>query len=223
MTARRTPMREEYESIREEILQWQEYRFLVLGAATALIAGVLAFELKDISEHWVGISAMLVCFVALAEMLSWYAGDDNAKAAAYLVVYYEEAAAEPGKGQGWETRRSLAKKLEVFPQHGLVMTLNLWLVVVYFLLGAVSVLLPFNAAEKGVTPVLLLEHFTLEHFTLEQFMLGVFALVWVYGLILLALPSRADKYLAAWRKVLEEERKRAATKTQALNTRAASE
>lgn len=196
-------MKEEYASIRDEILQWQEYRFLILGATTALIAGVLAFELKDISEHWVGISAMLILFVALAEFVSWYAGDDNVKAAAYLVVFYEEERTAPKEGRGWESRLRRAKENKRFGKHRLVLTLNQWLAVVYLLFGGASMLLPWHAALSR----------NAELPPLEIGILVSCGLVWVAGLYYLLRPSPRDSYEKAWRKLRQEERQHDEKKT----------
>src|SRR5712691_4688052 len=96
-------MREEYSSLRDELLQWQEYRFLVLGFMMALAGAMLGFELREIQHYWFVISTVALFLLAMAGFASWYAGDGNMKIAAYSFVFHEQPSATVESRPGWET------------------------------------------------------------------------------------------------------------------------
>src|SRR5438128_2562329 len=85
------PMEKEYPALRQEIVNWQNYRFVLLSASIALMSGVIGFGLKsqDTSQWWFVSSALLLIYLALAASLTCYAGRGNAKLGAYLSVFYE--------------------------------------------------------------------------------------------------------------------------------------
>jgi len=145
-------MKEEYTTLRQEILYWQNFRFLLLAASIALLSGILGLGFKnaDSGDLWVLSSALLLLFLACAMGLSWYAGRGNAKIGAYLTVFFESAAEQH---HGWEDRQeSFLKHLD--PRHRVLdrWRLSQWLGVIYFLLGSVVVVLPWFVGKQPWPP-----------------------------------------------------------------------
>jgi protein-S-isoprenylcysteine O-methyltransferase Ste14 len=165
--------RDDYQSVRQEILQWQGFRFTLFTASTAVVTGVLGFVLgsseKKNSEQWVEqwwfvISVLLLVFLGCVALLTWFAGSGNVKMGTYIRVFYEEEAAGGGEpSKGWHVRHSdlettsrpnSGKRLGNFQakllEWGDNQRLDRLLAFPYLLLGVASLFLPaFKAYTEG--------------------------------------------------------------------------
>ena len=136
-------MSAEFQAVRSEMLKWQDRRFDLLKHSTGVVTGLLGFKLiveksglaDTTAPVWPLISAILLLYLSAANLLTWYAGVANAKLGMYLKVFHDDQ---------WESRLALLKEKGLDPQH-----LNRWIVVVYLVLGLVSVILPL--ASSGFT------------------------------------------------------------------------
>jgi type IV secretory pathway TrbD component len=181
-------MKEEYASLRQEISEWQNRRFLLVGTSITLVTGILGIGLGVLKDLWIIASSLLLMFLTCAIILSWYAGRANAKISAYLVVFHSTTGSDD-KMSGWESRLIRLKKkpkVDFF-------TLNHVLVAIYTTLGIMSVLIPWLVAGKPTT-------------SLEQIPILVTALLFVGSLILqwkFSYPR--DGYVKHWMDVKKEE------------------
>lgn len=133
-------MTEEYEALRAEMLEWQNRRFTILTVTITLVVGILGLEGVLTGESTLGwwlVASLLWFFLGSSAALTWYAGRANAKAAAYIIVFYE------AKSSGWETRLDVLKKskLDWF-------SLNRMVVLIYFGLAVLSFLVPWTVRES---------------------------------------------------------------------------
>lgn len=97
--------KDEYPTLRAEILQWQSFRFVVLGATTALGTAISAVSN---SHDWLFQVNALLLFVALAALLSFFASRGNVMLGEYLRRFHEPHEGVPELEFytfGWETRR----------------------------------------------------------------------------------------------------------------------
>src|SRR5262249_4637530 len=132
------PVSAEYESIRAEILKWQDRRFDLLKLSISVVTGLLGLKLiLDATGSWPIISSLLLLYLAGANLLTWYAGIANSKLSAYVKVFHE-GQESPSIPMGWETRLAKLKTKGLDPQN-----LNRWIAVVYAVLAIISVVLPY--------------------------------------------------------------------------------
>jgi hypothetical protein len=138
----------ELQSLRAEMLKWQDRRFDLLKHSTGVVTGLLGFKLiaeqsgvvVSAASAWPLISAVLLLYLSAANLLTWYAGIANSKLASYIKVFHEDSHTE-NNAPRWESRLASLKRKGLDPQ-----SLNLWITVVYFVLGLVSVALPLTSA-----------------------------------------------------------------------------
>jgi len=143
-------MNDEYKALRDEIIKWQDRRFDVLQFSISLVTALLGLKLvvdnPSINEVWPLISIVLLLYLCTANLLTWYAGDANARLAAYLQVFHETPAAA-ASGFRWETRlqkftdNKKANKLNV----------NTYIAGIYGVLGSASVVIPGFPAEYSLS------------------------------------------------------------------------
>jgi hypothetical protein len=135
------------------MLKWQDRRFDLLKHSTSVVTGLLGFKLiaersgiaESTASVWPLISAVLLLYLSAANLLTWYAGIANSKLAAYIKVFHKGSGDESDSPR-WESRLAILKKKGLDPQ-----SLNLWITVVYLVLGLVSIALPF-ASSGFATP-----------------------------------------------------------------------
>ena len=189
-------MNPEYEALRSEMLKWQDRRFDLLKLSISVVTGLLGFKLIvekfDASSSggtlWPLISAVLLLYLAGANLLTWYAGVANSKPAAYVKIFHEAKELTPHPMR-WEGRLQWLISNGLNPH-----SLNCWIAVVYVVLGVVSVVLPYAAADFAPPGA------------------------WLYGLVICAVPFLITVVLVAgysyprddfekhWRKLQEEEK-----------------
>ena len=128
-------MAAEYESLRQEILAWQNRRFMILTASITLVSAILGLDAVqeiNVEVEWPVITSLLWFFLGSTTALTWYGGRANAKIAAYLLVFHE-------KEGGWESRLKDLKisKLDWF-------NLNRMVFLIYVGLGILSLVIPWS-------------------------------------------------------------------------------
>lgn len=174
-------MNTEYESLRKEIIAWQERRFTILAGSVALVTGILGLKVIGESkpfENWAWASALLLVILASACALTWYAGRASAKIAAYLIVFHES---QPDPLGAWETRLQVLKD-----SRRDCWNLNRLIILVYLGLALLAVLAPLlSHREYHLVP--------LDYVTLVVAG-GLFAL----AMVLLVLKSPKEHYKKLW-------------------------
>lgn len=143
--------KEDYQSTRAEILQWQTARFTLITVSSALIVAILGIAIKDGSvqpEYYWAVSSLLLSFLLVAVLLTWYAGVANMKLGSYVAVFYEE------KGKGWHKRQEAVTEGSKIRADKL--RLDLLLSPFYILLGLASLSLSLlNPRNLTLIPLLL--------------------------------------------------------------------
>jgi hypothetical protein len=144
-------------------------------------------------------SGLLLLFLTGAVLLSWYAGRGNAKISAYLTVFHEKKLDNNQTlREGWEDRLGrFSEKLKCFDK----LTLSHWLGAIYFLLGGVSVVLPWLAGAQHFPP-------SKDYFVHA----GIPAAVFLFVLILLVCSSPRTSYIKRWEDVETDEKRPTAPK-----------
>jgi hypothetical protein len=195
--------KEEYQSVRAEILQWQQFRILLATASATIVTAGLTLGLANLEQFgnwWIAISAGLLIFLGGAEFLSWYAGIGNRKMGSYIYVFHE------GEGVMWEHRHDALKKRARNGEYDKIsafadlFSLNKILAVLYLVLGVIALVpLPIGIQqfaqqnEPPLGPIILT----------IVFGIGA-ALLWLIPLWLLYFrTSRAD-YPALWESIKKE-------------------
>ncbi len=140
-------IREEYGIIRDEMLQWQSRRFTLVSLSVSVVTAVLALDLlkdQQAGSSWVVLSTILLAFLAVMSILSWYCASANAKASAYLKCFHEDyAQGQPRSSFLWESRLSRLSSLGGNPLH-----MNQLLVVLYLVLGFLVTFVPWQASGE---------------------------------------------------------------------------
>lgn len=186
-------MPDEYESLRAEILQWQNRRFQLVGASITLVTGVLGLGLDANAMASSGsvIASLLLLVLACAVFLSWYAGMANTKIAMYLMVFHEQAGGSEGQGSGWESRLyRLKNRRRTDP-----LALNNALVLIYFALGVISFIVPY-AVAKGYS---LMPAQSVLLVLMVLLFLAALLVHWKYS-------DQRNRYLGYWQEIQRDER-----------------
>jgi len=178
-------MNGEFDALRAEMLAWQNRRFTTLATSIALVTGILGLDGVIGSQStidWTFVSALLLFFLGSAANLTWYAGQGNAKMAAYLIVFHE------ADFRGWETRlihfNNLGSKL---------FTLNRMVLVIYAILGVLSFILPGAMRE-------------FQSLSCRQGIVLVISVAWVVvSLLSLAFIPDKNEYVGKWEIVRDAE------------------
>jgi hypothetical protein len=140
-------MSDEYDTLRAEMLKWQDRRFdllkISIGLVTALLGLKLVVEHPSKGEIWPLVSSVLLLYLSGANLLTWYAGVANSKLAAYIKVFHES---DDGTvpGYRWENRLQRLKEKGLDPQN-----LNIWITVVYLALAVLSVAIPYATSGSS--------------------------------------------------------------------------
>lgn len=171
---------EEYQALRQEILEWQTRRFTIVSGAIVVVTAVLGWITQNPDEWpWAIASTVLLAPLACACYLTWLFGSFNARLGTYLEVFHES---KEGR-RGWEERnREFRAGLEI-------LNLNAALALVYLVLGGVSFSVPLAVANGSTS----------------GFQYAVFALaaaVFVSTILLATLRSypRGD-YVSKWKAI----------------------
>ena len=70
-----SPIRDEYDSLRKEIYEWQNRRFSILAVSGGFVAAILGLKIVEESKQpqtWPVVSALLLLFLSAACLLTWY-------------------------------------------------------------------------------------------------------------------------------------------------------
>lgn len=142
----------EYDTLREEILLWQEKRFTIVSGSILIVTAALGWITKDpISWPWEIISIILLAFLFCASILTWFFGVSNSRLGAYIEVFYEADNPE----YQWHVRNRKFKDDKILYRY---LSLNGCLASVYLVLGIISVVIPskLNFLQKSDYTILLI-------------------------------------------------------------------
>ena len=130
----------EYVSLRNEILLWQNRRFLMLSATIVIITAIFGLNKgtgNSIPAHL--ISAILLLFLSGACLLTAYCGRSSAILGAFIQVFYENK----NPDLKWERMNSK------FPRKWYEMNLNAMIAIIYLIFGVSSIYIPFYMYGSG--------------------------------------------------------------------------
>ncbi len=120
---------EEYEALRQEILQWQRIRFTVAGLAVTISGAVLAYFAKaSTGVPWQFPPLIILWVLTWAALMSYMFGRCNCSIGTYIGVFMEHRA------KGWENRK---QKFRTVPRR---LSMNTGLGLMYMVLGTVSII-----------------------------------------------------------------------------------
>lgn len=178
-------MTEEYQALRQEILEWQTRRFTIVSGAILVVTAVLGWITQSPNEWpWPVASALLLAPLACASYLTWLFGTFNARLGTYLEVFHES---KEGR-KGWEERN------KAFRAGSEMLNLNAALALVYLVLGGVSLFVPIAVAEGDTTGF-------------QYVVLALAAAAFVSAILYVALRSYPrDAYVVKWKSIRENER-----------------
>lgn len=81
----------EYDSLRQEILNWQDKRFTMVSGSIILVTAILGIIVKNnTSISGEILSSVLLAFLTCVCLLTWYFGTSNSRLGAYIEVFYEK-------------------------------------------------------------------------------------------------------------------------------------
>lgn len=75
-------MAAEYESLRQEILAWQNRRFMILTASITLVSAILGLDAVqeiNVEVEWPVITSLLWFFLGSTTALTWYGEEQTQK------------------------------------------------------------------------------------------------------------------------------------------------
>lgn len=134
-TASAKAAEQEYGALRDEIMRWQERRFIVIGATIPLasaVAGIIAT--KPTACSWATASALLLAFLAASMCLLRQFARFNSVIGSYLEVFH----ANPWERRMREFRKGSSRYLE----------LNTFIAVLFLLLAGLWTLILFAICTK---------------------------------------------------------------------------
>ncbi|MEK7726771.1 MAG: hypothetical protein AAB354_00090 [candidate division KSB1 bacterium] len=168
----------EYDSLRQEALQWQARRFNIVGGSVVGVTGYMGWIVNSPDKWSWDIAAILPILLICASYMIWLCSRFTILIGAYLEVFHESL---------WQKRnRAFRQEVRV---HGL----NMAFAFLYFGLGIVSVFILYLVCSKPITIVGLSTFSTI--FVVFTFML--------YVLAFRSYPR--DNYYFHWHKIKEKE------------------
>jgi hypothetical protein len=172
----------EYETLRKEILQWQNQRFAIGTGSLVVVFAILGWAITA-SEKWAWpvLSSVILALLVLVAYLSWLMGLFSSRISTYLEVFHETDFMD----LGWERRHRI-------PHRNFLTTKGAY-AALYFGLGVVSCAVSFTVCRAAPTR--------------QSFLLfGFFVLVFVLMLMVLIFKSHPwDRYLQQWRRIKASE------------------
>lgn len=183
-------MDKEYESLREEILNWQEKRFTLASASIVLITTALGFisEGKN-TWPWEVSTSIILVFLLCVCLLTWYLGTSNARLGAYIEVFYETE----DQPYRWHRRNRLFKD-DFFLYK--ILHFNSCLALIYLVLGISAIVVPLKFGLPIDRKFLYL-------------LIPLIFLFFTMIVLLIGFSYPRKRYVAYWQKVKEMESKKA--------------
>lgn len=179
----------EYETLKQEILLWQEKRFTIVSGSILLVTAALGWIAKDpASWSWEIISIILISFLFCASFLTWFFGISNSRLGAYLEVFYEEG----NSVYRWHIRNRKFKDDKKIYRY---LNLNSSLALIYIVLGIISIVLPSRMNFDNDSRFIIV--------LIAVTILFIFSLALLIGF---SHPKR--HYVNYWRKLKKEELER---------------
>ena len=141
----------EYESLRQEIMYWQQRRFLILSASIVVVTAVFSLSKGEQSVVPASIvSTILLSFLSVMCFVTAYCGNSCSKIGSYLQVFHEESAGD----LNWETANykfSCISKdsKETGSEKFSNFNLNSNLSAIYLVLGFASLVVPYHLFKSS--------------------------------------------------------------------------
>jgi len=184
-------MEKEYNTLREEIMHWENRQFTVIGINITLITIILGWIITKPSEwNWDVASTLLLLILTSGSYLLVLFNCFASKIGAYISVYHEN-------GVGWESRVSeFDKKLNF---HSVRYALG----ILYLGLGIMSFSIPYKICSKSLSLVTL-------------FLFFLICVILIITLILMVFTPRKNKYIKLWQELKIKENQTDTVKQQTL-------
>ena len=172
----------EYDTLRQEIMQWQSRRFSVVTGSLVIVIAILGWSVNAPDKwSWTVVSSMLFAMLSIAGYMTWLLGLLTSRISTYLEVFHEDDSDD----LGWE-RRHRKPARNFISSKGAYATM-------YFGVGLIS--LAVSSAVCKAQP------------TMPSIILfSVFAASFLSMLIVLAFGKRPwDKYIKQWKEIKAQE------------------
>lgn len=174
----------EFESLRQESMQWQRIRFTVFAGAVALFTAVSASTgsfLKTLSWHIP--SAIILAVLSCAAIITWMCTRFATRIGTYIEVFIEN--------KGWESRSREFRKGRKSPLKIIKMSIGFSLL--YTLLASAQIVIAITICEGPVSNLSLL-------------VVIIIGILFIISNLLLALRSYPRKaFIARWLEVKKAE------------------
>jgi len=129
----------------EEIQDWQAHRLIIATDALVIVAGVLSLDLYNDGAPvppWHVLSSLLVMFLTIASVLTWYCATVNVKMAEHLKSLHNNSDTnDPSTPATCEWRLGILGEHSDSSLH-----VNQLLAILYLALGVFAIAIPFRAS-----------------------------------------------------------------------------
>lgn len=180
----------EYESLRQEALNWQQNRIKLVSLSIVLITATLGLVSKlgqDFPCPREILSSILLAFIICVCLLTWYYGKSTARLGTYIEVFHEKKSDE----YHWHIRNSKFLEKRKMPK---ILSLNACLALIYLVLGLASVFIPLGF------------DFNLQYYEIFYSLVAIYIVVLI---LLFGFSYSRKTYKAVWEGIrLDEEKER---------------
>lgn len=171
----------EYDTLRQEIMNWQSRRFSVVTGSLVIVIAILGWAVTAPDKwSWTVVSSILFAMLSIAAYMTWLVGRLITRIGTYLEVFHETDC-----DIGWEKRQRKSKGNFVSSK-GAYATM-------FFGVGIISFSVSLTVCRaQATTPSILL--------------FSVFAASLLSMVIVLAFGKRPwDKYIQQWQEIKTQE------------------
>jgi hypothetical protein len=172
----------EYDTLRQEIMQWQSRRFSLVTGSLIIVVAILGWAVNAPDKwSWTVVSSILFAMLSIAGYMTWLVGLLNSRIGTYLEVFHENDSAEIG----WE-RRQRGRKGNFISSKGAYATM-------FFGVGIISLAVSLTVCKATPTkPSIIL--------------FSLFTTSFLSTVMVLAFGKRPwDKYIKQWQQIKSQE------------------
>jgi len=172
----------EYDTLRQEIMQWQARRFSLVTGSLIVVVAILGWAVNAPDKwSWTVVSSILFAMLSIAGYMTWLIGLLNTRIGTYLEVFHEEDSADIG----WE-RRQRDRKGNFISSKGAYATM-------FFGVGVISLTVSLTVCKAHPS-------------TRSVVLFSVFTASFLATVMVLAFGKRPwDRYIRQWQEIKAHE------------------
>jgi hypothetical protein len=172
----------EYDTLRQEILQWQSRRFTLVTGSLLVVVAILGWAVNAPEKwSWTVVSSILFAMLSIAGYMTWLVGLLCSRIGTYLEVFHENDSAEIG----WE-RRHRGRKGNFVSSKGAYATM-------YFGVGIISLAVSLTICKAPPTKRSII-------------LFSLFTASFLSTVIILAFGKRpSNRYIMQWQEIKAQE------------------